>query len=257
MFEQYQQYVAEMASTWAESSVRSESQRLNRVMHLIDGDATKLWEGLQQHGAYSRATLWTRVVAFWDWLIERGDRQPPNPYAVFRKKNKRCFSNVYVRKPCEVSYEDALSRIETIEAEDIRNTCKVLLGAGLRWMEPFTLTQDGYVTGKGGKVRKVYLPDVSGPLAERRRYSAVLRELKKLGLRPHKLRSIKMTDMVEQGANPFELKKFAGWSSLSTAESYVNARDERIQELAERREVRTSSVVGKLLNWARSKAPVE
>lgn len=175
--ELYRRYIGEMSTTWSEASVRSESQRLNALWDVIDGDAPKLWDKLKadEYGRYSMVVLFTRVTCFWDWAIE----------------------------------------------------------GGLRWSESYTLTGDGYVTGKGSKVRKVYAIPITGELAEKRRYSAMLRQLKKVGIQsPHKLRSIKMTSMVDKGANPFELKKFAGWSSLATAESYVNAKDDRIKAMA-------------------------
>jgi integrase len=233
--ELYRRYIEEMTTTWSEASVRSESQRLNVLWDVIDGDAPKLWDKLKadDYGRYSMVVLFTRVTCFWDWAIEGGFLAGPNPYKVFRKKNRRAFLNAYVRKPCEIPYAEAKAAIMRIEKEDLRNKALQLLSGGLRWSESYTLTGDGYVTGKGSKVRKVYAIPITGELAEKRRYSAMLRQLKKVGIQsPHKLRSIKMTSMVDKGANPFELKKFAGWSSLATAESYVNAKDDRIKAMA-------------------------
>jgi hypothetical protein len=230
----YAEYIREKSTAWAASSVRSESQRLNRFIHLVDGDAAKLFAALQELGSYSRQTYWTRASAYWDWLIETGKAQAPNPYATWIAKNRRVFANAYVRKPCPVTFDEAWALLDRIGAEDLRNGAKVLLWAGLRWCEIHTITPDGYVTGKGGKVRKVYLPpEAAGPLPGRNRYSAILRELKKLGLRPHKLRSIRMSNLVERGANVFELKAYAGWSDLKVAESYVIAREQRIQALVQ------------------------
>lgn len=226
----YSKYIQDKALVWTEASVRSERVRLNRVMSCIDGDAPRLWGTLDDYGAYSRVTLWNRVVAFYDWGIEEGHLQAPNPYAVFRKKNKRRFTNVYERRPPEVTFEEARRRILTIGDTEIRNKCLQLLSGGLRWTESFTLA-DGYVLGKGNKSRRVYAVTPEGPVAGIGRYLAVLRALKKVGLKPHKLRGIFLSELVRRGVNPFELKKVAGWSSLQTAESYIAANDDNIQKL--------------------------
>jgi hypothetical protein len=55
----YTKYIADMAPGWTEASIRSESQRLNRLWEHIDGDANKLWTALQYHGRYSKTTYWT------------------------------------------------------------------------------------------------------------------------------------------------------------------------------------------------------
>jgi integrase len=253
--ELYTAYIADRAPGWRESSVRSERQRLNALWPAIDGDPVKLWEALQEHGSYTRLTIWTRVSSFWDWMIEAGHTQAPNPYARWRERNKRAFANAYIRKPATQTFAETWSRLDTVEPEDIRNALKTLLWAGLRWCELRTITPDGYVTGKGGKVRKVYLPEgISGrPIAGPERYSACLRAVKRAGVPGlHKLRSIRMTEMVNRGANAFELKKYAGWSSLAVAESYVNARDERIAELVQRpKESHWDWVVKQILKLSR------
>lgn len=228
----YQEYIAFMAPKWAESSVRSESQRLDRLWDSIDGNPQKLWDALKNLQPYTRVTYWGRVTCFWDWQIKKKGLAGPNPYSIFREENPRCFRGCYIRKPAKHSFQEALDLIMTIPDEGRRNKCLQLLTGGLRFSESFTLTPDGYVTGKGGKVRRVYPADVKGPMASKSEYSSILRDLKTRGLRPHKLRSIKMTDMVDNGATTFQLQKFAGWSSIDTAQSYVNVRDEDVQAIA-------------------------
>lgn len=226
----YCAYIKDKTPVWTEASVRSESVRLNRVMTCIDGDATRLWAALEDYGAYSRVTLFNRVVAFYDWGVEERALPAPNPYAIFRKKNKRRFTNQYDRRPPEMTFEEARARVLTIKDTEIRNKCLQLLSGGLRWTESYTL-KDGYVLGKGNKMRRVYAVTPEGPIAGAHRYRAVLRELKKHGLKPHKLRGIFLSTLVRRGINPFELKKVAGWSSLQTAESYIATNDDNIMKL--------------------------
>ncbi len=231
----YAEYIKDKAPTWSASSVRSESSRLNGRHELIDGNAARLWDSLKDLQPYARATYWTRVAAFYDWLIENGKRTSPNPYTVFRKRNTQCFRNAYVKRPCQVSMTDIKALLDKIpdKYEDIRNKCKQLLAGGLRRTESYTLA-DGYVTGKGGKVRRAYVPEILGPMAEPSRYSTMLKVLKKYcGITPHKLRSIKLTTMARKPEiKSRDLQEFAGWSSISTAESYVNANHELIAKLA-------------------------
>jgi integrase len=252
--ELYLEYVRSKQGVWSETSSHTEGYRLNRVFHLLDGNAQTLWDGLQDYGAYSRTTLWTRVSAFWDWAIKNGHTPAPNPYAEFRKANIRRFRNCYERKPCNEPFEEMLAKIERVPNEAVRNKLKQLLIGGLRIRESDTL-QDGHVIGKGGKRRKVYVPEIDGPMTTIRQYSAVLRACKRhLGVTPHKLRSCRMSDMADRGANLFELMKFAGWSNPGTAQSYIEARDEKIAKLAEMRKVET--LMGKLKSWARARVTV-
>jgi integrase len=230
--ELYRRYIHEMTTTWSPTSIKSELPRFNKLWAFIDGDASKLWEELkrQQYGRHTAVGMWTRITCFWDWAIENGFIEGVNPYKVFRKKNRRAFLNAYVRKPFDMTYSEAKARIMKIPAEDIRNTCLLLLSAGMRWSEQFTLTDDGWVVGKGSKARRVYHTPIQGMICTRSRYSSCLREMKKVGIpSPHKLRHIKMSSFVANGGNVFELTKLAGWSSVATAQSYVNARDEEIR----------------------------
>jgi integrase len=262
MKELYAEYINYMAPRWSESSVRSERQRLNRLWPVIDGDPDKLWAAMAGYGAYARCTYWGRIVSFWDWRIKKRGLPGPNPYAIFREENPRFFRNAYVKKPCERSVEDLRKDIDRIpgEYQDVKNKLNQLLDGGLRRTESYTLTEDGYVTGKGGKVRKVYIQKTADAMAGPERYSTMLRLLKEYaGVTPHKLRSAKMTDMVNRGANIYELTKFAGWSRINTAESYVLAREERIRELAEGKvkeitaEAEATGLVRKMFGWAFSK----
>ncbi len=250
----YAEYVADKSGVWSEASKRSESQRLNRVMHLIDGDAAKLWAGLESYGGYSRVTYWARVTAFWDWGIAAEKLSPPNQYKEFKKKNPRLFRGQYKKQPCNIPFETLMAGIKLEKNEAVRNKMIQLLEGGLRITESHTLT-NGEVIGKGGKRRKVYVPEIAGAMAGPAQYSAVLRACKKLGIKgPHKLRSARLSDMAATGATMFDLMKFAGWSSPSVAQSYIEARDENVQALAEKRRQQVSTTMGKLKQWARGKA---
>lgn len=249
----YQQYVSDKSGVWSEASLRSESQRLNRYFDHIDGDAPRLWAAIQDLSGYSRVTYWTRVSNFWDWGIESAGFASPNPYAEFKKKNPRPFRGQYKRQPCNIPFDILMANIKKEENVALRNKMIQLLEGGLRITESHTL-KDGEVLGKGGKVRKVYVPQIDGPMAGPDQYSSLLRACKKLGIKgPHKLRSARLSDMAAGGATMFDLMKFAGWSSPSVAQSYIEARDEKVQALAEKRRQQATTLMGKLKHWARGK----
>lgn len=237
MKEKYQEYCQSKKNVWSSASFRSESMRLNKLLHLIDGDAPKLWEAMADYHPNARATYWMRVSAFWNWRIENGQLTEPNPYKVFREKNPRLFRGVYKKDPCTIPFDELMVRISKEPNVAIRNKMIQVLESGMRWTESTTFDKEkGEVVGKGGLVRKIYVPEIDGPIAGPEMYSSVLRACKRIGIKgPHKLRSARLTDMAESGANMFDLMKFAGWKSPAVAQSYIEARDERVKALAERR----------------------
>ncbi len=229
----FKEYVQAMEFSWADSSKRSESNRLNGRYHLIDGDPHKFWESLKELQPYTRTTYWTRLTSFYQWCIENGKVEGPNPYQAFRNKYKKFFKNTYVKRPCKMTYQEAKTIILNLPPEytDIKNRLLLLLEGALRRTESHTLTDDGYVMGKGGKTRKVYVPKIEGPMSEESRYSTMLRILKPFGITPHKLRSIRLTKAAEDGASMAELVEIAGWSGPGPALSYIAARDGKISKL--------------------------
>jgi integrase len=262
----YAEYIAYMAPKWSAASVRSERQRLTKLWNVIDGDPQKLWEAMQYLHPHSRVTYWGRIASFWDWRIKKQGMAGPNQYAEFRTENPRCFRGKYVQKPCEQTVEELRAGIERIPDEhaDCRNKLLQLLEGGLRRTESYTLTPDGYVTGKGGKLRKVYVSEY-GPMAGQSRYSTMLRLCKEYtGVTPHKLRSARLTRVADNGGNMNELMKFAGWSSPGPAASYVNVREERLKALAQDRvaaitrpivaEAKSAGIVRGVLKWALAKS---
>lgn len=258
----YREYITYMTPKWSEASVRSEKCRLNCYWHAIDGDAQKLWNSLVDLHPNTKCTYWTRVSAFWDWQIKKKGLPGPNPYAEFREENPRCFRGKYLKKPCKKPVEELKADLLRIpdKHEDVRNKLLQLLEGGLRRTESYTLTPDGYVLGKGGKTRKVYVSQPSGPMAGPERYSTILRVCKEYtGVTPHKLRSARITKVANKGGNMNELMEFAGWSSPGPAASYVNVREERLRELAKDDpiEVQTAAIVKPIISEAKAAGVVK
>ena len=98
----------------------------------------------------------------------------------------------------------------------------------MRWSESFTY-DNGWVVGKGGKPRRIpYRAPALPPLTS---YHRMYRALKTIGLTPHMLRKIAMAQYLKAGADVFDLTKIAGWSSITTAQSYVDAKDSQLEAL--------------------------
>lgn len=216
-------YISSKRLAWAPKTLSSERYRLQSVAEHLTGDAEALWNVLGRYKPYTRNILWTRVVSFWDSF------SPTNPYRLFRTQNARLFKNNYIQKTPEMSFEEALKRIDGIPDLAIRKRAKEILGSALRYAESVT-HKDGYVVGKGGKAREVFVPVVEGP-DYRGSYHRFWRELAKVGLKPHDLRKLCLSKLVESGANEFELRMVAGWSSLNTAASYIRVQKSRVKSL--------------------------
>jgi integrase len=220
-----QKYLDDKKLAWSPNTLKSEEHRLNAVAHLLDGNARKLWDGIEHLGAYSRLTTWSRVCDFWEWAFSEKLVENQGDYRAFRKKNAKQFKNVYTPKTPDISYEEALARIETLRPE-VRAKAAQLLSGGLRYTESFTLSA-GRVVGKGNKTRKAFTKEATYTLS----YRTLLRALQHVGLTPHMLRKICATRLAREGLREADLCKVFGWSSFKTAAVYLAPlQDEAIAE---------------------------
>lgn len=226
-----EQYLKDQDLRWSETTKRSERARLLALAPHIDGVPETLWAALKHLAPYSRTTTWTRVVAFVDWAVAAGQMSGPNHYRAFRSKNAKQFRNTYQRRIPQLSFEEAVARINQLSVPAIREKAIQLLYSGMRWSESFTL-QDGWVVGKGGKRRRVHtLSPSQGAAPFTGSYTQFYRELRKVGLKPHDLRKLALNQYVKSGASPFDLAKIAGWSSINTAQSYIESSDSELERL--------------------------
>lgn len=212
-------YLDSKKGAWAESTLRSEEHRLNGLLPHLNGDAPALWKALASLKPYSRVTAFTRACSFYSFLIAKGHVAGPNVYDAFREENARLFKNAYQPKALSISFEEAKRRIAEIKDEAIRNRALRLLSGGLRFTESATL-QDGHVVGKGGKRRRVFCQETTGDVYTGS-YQTFFRALKKVGLKPHDLRKLCATKLVEAGLKEADLMKVMGWNSIITAKSYL------------------------------------
>lgn len=222
-----EKYIEDKKYAWSPTTCRSERHRLNAVCDVLDGNPDSLFNHVIGLAPYTRVTLWTRVVSFWDYLIEEGIKDGPNPYRTFRKKNAKAFKNCYAPKLPTFGYEEARQAIERIARPESKAKALQLLEGGLRYAESLTL-EGGEVTGKGGKKRKVFVDGVTFGIS----YRTFLRDLKDVGLTPHLLRKLQATRLAQKGATEADLCAVFGWASFQTARVYVAPRkEERLREL--------------------------
>lgn len=225
MKETIENYIHSKRYAWGELTMLNERYRLLALAEVIDGDPERLWGHLLKEGIkpYTRKQTWIAVSAFWDFASTGA-----NPYRRFKKKNGRLFRHCYERRPAEMSVEECKKRIERIEAKESRKLAELLLLTGCRYSE-FQTLKDGKVRGKGGKVRELAV-DVK-PYRYPFNRTTFYRHLKKVGLKPHDLRKIRASSVVEKGANLFELLAIFGWESAETAKSYIGVKKDRKKEL--------------------------
>lgn len=188
-------------------------------------NAELLWSHAnERYSPYSRVTLWTRVCSFYSWA----NGSKPNPYLEFRIKNARLFKNTYQPKIPEITFEEAVKKINQISNEDDRQFARRLLGSGERICESIQPTNRP--TGKGNKSRLVFRPE-STDKAYVRSISSFRRSLRSVGLTPHSLRKLLASRLVELGMKEADLLKVMGWSSMATAKCYLQPKSDK--ELSE------------------------
>lgn len=225
-------YIKAHNLAWSSSTLKSEASRLNTISEALNGNATALWSLLTTKKAYTRVTVWTRVVKFWDWCIEEGYKDGKNPYKQFRRKNARLFRGVYLRRVPDISYSDAVARIKQLNDAQVKEKALQLIRTGCRWSESFTY-KNGEVVGKGGKRRRIYSYDLRGGQYNKS-YEWFRKQLAEVELKPHDLRKIFLNEAVRNNANVFELRALAGWSSIASAQSYIEASEDKLKNLVER-----------------------
>lgn len=211
-------YIKSKEHAWAESTKRSELYRLTSLEKVIDGNPLTLWNHIEKtYKPYTRSTIWTRVTEYWDF-----SHKGSNPYRAWRKTNAKQFKNVYEKKTPKISYEEATEKIDKLPIKEDRVKALQLLKGGLRWSESFTINEEGYVKGKGSKVRKVFVYSTTYS----RNYTTFYNALNSVGLKPHDLRKIKATELLKQGMSINDLCHVMGWEDMKTAMSYISASKE-------------------------------
>jgi len=222
-------YIESKKYSWSETTKRSERARLNSLSKHAHMSPEELYEHLVNKNmkVYSIKTAFLRLKSFLDFLIESGVKDGPNLFSQFIRKNVRLFKYAYERKSVEMSFSEGVKRCKTIRNSACRRKALEIIGSGLRLSEHRSVDRDnGRVKGKGGKTRKIRIPDVSG---SRREYSdsTFRRELGRVGLRPHDLRKLYATKLLHEGMNIVDVARLLGHNSITTTEKYIQDLNEK------------------------------
>ena len=212
-------YIKDKEFAWAPTTLRSESYRLSSLNLVLDGDPHRLWEHLQSLSSYSRITTWTRVCAFWEWMIMTGRISGPNSYKQWRAKNARMFKNVYNPTHPKLTFKEAVEKVNQLQGQEIRTLALQILGEGTRWSE-CQREGSGPIIGKSATARPRYRPTLEGA-AFTGNYQSFRRALRRVGLKPHDLRKLCATRLVQEGLREQDLLKVMGWTSMETAKFYL------------------------------------
>ncbi len=216
-----EQYLADHKTAWAETTYKTERSRLMSVSGLIkDGPEVLFEEVSKVMKPYSIKTLFIRIVKFETWVGKE------TTYRDYLTKHRNRFKHAYKKEDIDVSYDEALRRIDSLPA-GYREFAHGLISTGLRISEAYSV-ENGRVVGKGGKSRRVFGSVETNGISK----SAFAAALKAIGLKPHTLRKLCATRIADRGASPADLCRIFGWSSIATAYAYLQpADDNRLQEM--------------------------
>ena len=219
-----QNYIQSKSNSWAPSTLRSEQARLRSCLDLINKGPEALYEvGSKLYGAYTLKTLFIRAGEVYSFCYPAA----VNPFKAFMLANTRLFKYVYNKEILEVSYEEACSRIADIKSTAIRELANFMLHTGLRADEVIRYKDDGLITGKGGKPRKVLtLQGLQYPRNHGISYSQLHKALAEVNLKPHTLRKLYASKLAAAGLKGADLMSLMGWSSIQTASLYIQPKEE-------------------------------
>jgi integrase len=220
-------YLEDHEGAWALTTWKSERARLMAVADQLEKGPKEVYEHLVSIGQkpYTIKTCFIRICALESWA-----KLPP-VFKTWMKKHKNKFKHAYQKEELEITYEEALDRIQTIPDVAARTHARSILLTGLRLDESYNVVA-GKVTGKGGKTRKVFgIIEVTVP--KHKLHAA----LKAVGLKPHALRKLAASRLADKGGSAADLMKVFGWSDIKTASIYLQGKDEeRLQALMEESE---------------------
>lgn len=222
-------YIESKQLAWSPTTIKSEQARLHAALDLINQGAEQLYhEGLKRYSPYALKTLMIRVSAFADFM----GSTDANPFRSFLKTNARLFKNAYIKEDVDVDYAEACKLVEGMEDGAARMAAQLILQTGLRSTEALQYDGSGFIIGKGSKLRPV-MSEQAIPNEARAdlTYSKLHKALAKVGLKPHTLRKLVATQLVDAGISEMDLLKIMGWSNIATAASYLQSRTNKELEI--------------------------
>lgn len=214
-------YIDSKKNQWSKTTLKSEASRLHANRLLLDRLPEEAC--LQLGRRMSAYAVKTTMIRLSDYKAFIGDHS----WRTFLRDNSKLFQNAYVKERLDITFEEAKDKIALL-SPDVRDIATELLISGARISELLSHKQ-GRVIGKGGRVRDLFMKCPSKTF-DQFSYNEVYHEFKKVGLKPHTLRKLAATRMVEMGFNEMDLMRVMGWSQIATAACYLQPkRDEEIR----------------------------
>jgi integrase len=208
-------YIQSKQNAWAPATLASEERRLQAAVTLYALETStpeQFYAVTSKHlKPYALKTLFIRASEYKQWQGDASWKQ-------FMKSNARLFKHVYQKKTVDVSFEEATSRISQVPNELVKQAAMLMLTTGMRIHEALKYDGGGVVVGKGGKPRPIF-SDVrmSGKISP----EMIRLCLRKVGITPHGLRKLAATRLAASGLKEADLMLVMGWSSITTASSYL------------------------------------
>lgn len=227
-------YLADHKDTWAESTIRSKQSLLKKMKKSVGNcSQQKAIDYIEaNYKPYSQKTNLIHLSAFTDWLIREGKiKGAENGFAGRIRKASFKFKSAYEKRLPEITFKEAQEKINSITDSEVRRVANILLHTGLRISELWKVDHEqGTVMGKGSK-RRSYIGDTFD--APKVSVTWIRLKLAEVGLKPHDLRKVFATFLVENNYQIQEICSIMGWSSFDTAQFYliVRAKDELKQRL--------------------------
>lgn len=235
-------YLEVASRGWSMSSQTSEAARLRKLVPLLEQygfNAESIYNELYKTmSAYTMRTIFVRLKRLYDFCVKMellptgAANNPFEHYMTIVAPNKFKMANVYKPKEVGSNYTTVKAKIQSLVDADIRASLLFLLQTGLRVSELYKLQQDTltgnwYVKGKGGKLRSVMFT----PPEKIAGKWAMQKELVKLNLTFHALRKLAATQLANSGLTANDLQTVFGWSSINTAQSYLQkTSDEKLKQ---------------------------
>ena len=129
------------------------------------------------------------------------------------------FKNVYNPTHPKISFTQAVEKVKNLPNQAISTLALQILGEGTRWSE-CQREGSGPIIGKSATARPRYRPTLEGA-AFTGNYQSFRRALRRVGLKPHDLRKLCATRLVQEGLREQDLLKVMGWTSMETAKFYL------------------------------------
>lgn len=215
--EQIDLYIQSKRLAWSKTTQKSERARLVANLHLINQGPENLVK-VAHLKPYSLKTLFLRAGELADYC-----KHTPNLYKDYLKTNALHFKHAYERVNVQLSYQEASAQVAKIADPAAKKVAQAILASGLRAHEALRYDGSGEIMGKGSKKRPVFIEE--NLLSEGLTYDKLYRELKAVGLKPHDLRKLAATRLVEAGLREADLMTVFGWSSIQTASYYLQAKN--------------------------------